>query len=84
MARPEKTLIHDEITRRAYEIWVAEGRPTGRALAHWIMAKKQLLALPVAAPKAGAQEAAPAPALVGSGVRRTRSATIGQMGNGRP
>ncbi len=32
-----------EIARLAYEIWEMEGRPEGRDLDHWMMARKQLL-----------------------------------------
>jgi hypothetical protein len=78
MAGREKTLIHEEIARKAYETWVAEGRPAGRALTHWIMAKKQLLAPAGVASRAGAREAAPAPLLVAGGARPPRSAAADQ------
>lgn len=32
----------DVIRRRAYEIWEREGRPEGRADAHWNMAREEL------------------------------------------
>jgi len=32
------------IERRAYEIWEAEGRPAGRADAHWEAAERELTA----------------------------------------
>jgi Protein of unknown function (DUF2934) len=34
----------DLIRERAYGIWVAEGRPHGRDLAHWQRARHELLA----------------------------------------
>ena len=34
----------DLIRERAYGIWVAEGRPHGRDLAHWRRAHQELLA----------------------------------------
>ena len=40
----------EEIRRRAYAIWEAEGRPQGRAEAHWIAAQVELEA------RAGIQE----------------------------
>lgn len=38
--RPSEDLIRE----RAYGIWIAEGRPHGRDLAHWQRAKHELLA----------------------------------------
>jgi Protein of unknown function (DUF2934) len=34
----------DLIRQRAYGIWIAEGRPHGRDLAHWQRARHELLA----------------------------------------
>ncbi|AVO47802.1 DUF2934 domain-containing protein [Phreatobacter cathodiphilus] len=36
------------IEKRAYEIWEAEGRPTGRAEAHWQAAEREVTATPPA------------------------------------
>jgi hypothetical protein len=36
----------DRIRERAYDIWIAEGRPDGRELAHWTRATYELLAAP--------------------------------------
>lgn len=33
---------HGEIARRAYEIYVAQGRPCGHAVDHWLCAEKEL------------------------------------------
>lgn len=35
---------HDDIARRAYELWLAEGRPAGRETQHWLEAENQLRA----------------------------------------
>lgn len=32
----------NRIRKRAHEIWVEEGKPEGRALHHWLMAKWEL------------------------------------------
>jgi len=39
-ARPS----HEEITRRAYEIFIERGRPEGRDVEHWLEAEGQLIA----------------------------------------
>ena len=31
-----------EVAHRAYWLWESEGRPEGRALAHWLLAEAQL------------------------------------------
>jgi hypothetical protein len=36
---------HDEIARRAYELWLQEGCPHGRDIAHWREAERQVLGL---------------------------------------
>ena len=41
MSRPT---LEDDIRRRAYELWEAEGRPDGRAADHWQVAQSQLAA----------------------------------------
>jgi len=33
---------HEQIRRRAYEIWEAEGRPEGAAVRHWLQATDEL------------------------------------------
>jgi hypothetical protein len=35
----------EEISRRAYELWLQEGRPPGRDIAHWVEAERQLSGL---------------------------------------
>jgi len=36
------TPTHEQITRRAYEIFIERGRPDGCDLEHWLEAEKQL------------------------------------------
>ncbi|NTF46570.1 DUF2934 domain-containing protein [Agrobacterium rhizogenes] len=33
---------HEQIRRRAYEIWEDEGRPDGAAMRHWLQASDEL------------------------------------------
>ncbi|NEI73210.1 DUF2934 domain-containing protein [Rhizobium lusitanum] len=33
---------HEQIRRRAYEIWEDEGRPEGAAMRHWMQASDEL------------------------------------------
>jgi hypothetical protein len=35
-------ITHEEIAKRAREIWEAEGRPEGRAAEHWFKAENDL------------------------------------------
>lgn len=32
----------EAVRRRSYEIWIREGRPEGKALDHWVLAKREL------------------------------------------
>lgn len=34
---------YDKIRRRAYDIWVDEGRPEGRQHEHWMQAEREVL-----------------------------------------
>jgi len=34
---------HADVMQRAHEIWLREGRPEGRAEAHWFEAERELL-----------------------------------------
>ncbi|HRO10141.1 DUF2934 domain-containing protein [Amaricoccus sp.] len=47
--------IEHRIRERAHQIWESEGRPSGRADAHWSMASAEIAA-------AGQADAAPKPA----------------------
>lgn len=35
-------MTHEEISKRAREIWEREGRPEGRDMEHWLQAEKEL------------------------------------------
>jgi hypothetical protein len=37
-----EAVTHEEIARRAHEIWEQEGRPHGRDAEHWLVAERQL------------------------------------------
>ena len=39
--RPREEM-HERIRRRAYELWEIEGRPEGRAHAHWHQAEMEI------------------------------------------
>jgi hypothetical protein len=45
-AKPEIVMLvtHDQIAKRAYEIWVRKGRPEGQARQHWRQAEAELKA----------------------------------------
>jgi hypothetical protein len=38
---------HDKLRARAYAIWEAEGRPSGREQEHWDQARREILSSPV-------------------------------------
>ena len=38
------TAIEERIRTRAYELWEAEGRPSGREVEHWLQAAQELAA----------------------------------------
>ena len=40
--RQQVKVGHDQIAARAFEIWVEEGRPEGRAEIHWLRAEREL------------------------------------------
>jgi hypothetical protein len=44
MTDSSSTPTHEQITRRAYEIFIERGQPEGRDLDHWLEAEKQLRA----------------------------------------
>jgi len=41
-AASAQALRDDSIALRAYQLWLAEGCPDGRALAHWVQAQHEL------------------------------------------
>ena len=38
----QRQIDENRVRQRAHEIWVEEGKPHGRALNHWLMAKWEL------------------------------------------
>lgn len=40
---PQQAVTPSQIAQRAYELYVQEGRPTNRALDHWLAAERELL-----------------------------------------
>ena len=41
-ARTPQESVQERIQRRAYELWETEGRPEGRAHAHWYQAEMEI------------------------------------------
>jgi Protein of unknown function (DUF2934) len=41
-SEPNSAPGEHRVRLRAYEIWVAEGKPDGRAIGHWLRAKWEL------------------------------------------
>lgn len=41
------TLPTEKVAARAYEIWLASGRPNGKDLEHWYQAERELRGAPV-------------------------------------
>jgi hypothetical protein len=44
MTDSSSTPTHEQIARRAYEIFIERGQPAGQDLAHWLEAERQLRA----------------------------------------
>jgi hypothetical protein len=42
MTDPNSTPSHEQIARRAYEIFIERGQPENQDLAHWLEAERQL------------------------------------------
>lgn len=40
---PQQAVTPSQIAQRAYELYVREGRPTNRALDHWLAAEREML-----------------------------------------
>lgn len=60
MSDSNYTPTHEQIARRAYEIFIERGQPDGQDLAHWLEAERQLRASSQQRPAAQAAQAAPA------------------------
>ena len=43
----KNSVSHDEIARRAYELWEQDGRPENEEYRHWLEAERQLRGSPV-------------------------------------
>ena len=66
----------DHISRRAYEMWEAEGRPHGKHDEHWHAARRELDGTTADAPSAGS--APDHPGMMGDG---TEEQNLDQPGN---
>jgi hypothetical protein len=79
---------HEQITRRAYEIFIERGRPEGCDLEHWLEAEKQLRAAGQGQTKnATPVSANTAPSTTPTPVRATQPAATSNgrsSGNGKP
>jgi hypothetical protein len=67
--------LEEAIRERAYHLWLADGRPEGKADIHWLNAQHEILAASAASPDgaAAAADAAPKPPRrARSGKSRTR------------
>lgn len=69
---------HEEITARAYKIFVERGCPEGRDLEHWLEAEAQLNAeTSMTSPQPAVTMAAPAPESPKTATRQTGSSRKG-------
>jgi hypothetical protein len=53
---------YEDISRRAYELWIQEGCPSGREVFHWHEAERQIRALNTKQNPGRVQKSPPAPA----------------------
>ena len=79
---------HEQITQRAYEIFIERGSPEGRDLEHWLEAEKQLRAAGSKKPAqlTATSSAASTPNTTSTPMRATQSAPSSNprtAGNGR-
>jgi hypothetical protein len=75
MTDSSSTPTHEQIARRAYEIFIERGQPAGQDLAHWLEAEAQLRT---------AGQAKASPQLANGPMRATQPATPSNgRGNGR-
>lgn len=51
----DENVLHDRIQQRAYQLWEAEGRPSGRGDAHWQQAEREIREEMAGAPKRAAR-----------------------------
>ncbi|HXT13718.1 MAG TPA: DUF2934 domain-containing protein [Candidatus Angelobacter sp.] len=78
MTESSSTPTHEQIARRAYEIFVERGQPEGKDLDHWLEAESQLRA--AAQPSRSSQTASSQSASSSSPIR---SAQMTAPSNGR-
>ncbi len=71
---------HEQIAIRAKEIWENEGRPTGRALDHWVTAETELMKAADEAEIASGSNPASNPSAEGGAKKTSRTLP----GNGKP
>jgi len=80
MTDSNQTPSHEQISRRAYEIFIERGQPAGQDLAHWLEAERQLRAAGQTSAASTTTATANAPAASAS----IRSQSNGKtQGNGR-
>lgn len=62
--------LEEAIRERAYQLWIADGQPEGRAEIHWLNAQREILAWSV---ESAAQAAAAAEPAVVTPAKKARS-----------
>ncbi len=80
MTDPNSTPSHEQIARRAYEIFIERGQPENQDLAHWLEAERQLRA--AGQPKGSSAQVTSTPA-ANTPVRATTPAPSNGRTNGR-
>jgi hypothetical protein len=89
MTDPNSTPTHEQIARRAYEIFIERGQPENQDLAHWLEAERQLRAASQNQAKSSSAQIAskPAtpstPAATSAPIRATTPAQSNGRSNGR-
>lgn len=85
MSDSNYTPTHEQIARRAYEIFVERGQPAGQDLAHWLEAERQLRAAgqQQSRPTAQAAQTAQAKSSANTGFQTTATASRPSQSNGR-
>jgi len=89
MTDSNSTPTHQQITQRAYEIFIERGQPQGQDLAHWLEAEKQLQAsqnknsASNSAQSSSAQTSSASAQPASAPIRATQPATQSSGSNGR-
>jgi hypothetical protein len=63
--------LDEAIRERAYHLWIADGRPEGKADLYWLSAQRELLTISV---EAGSHAAAPTDAVATQPAKKARTA----------